>query len=206
MRAFVLSTALALAAAGVAVAQDNIVQGAVDAIKWDPAPPVLPKGGEMAVLSGNPGKSSLFTVRLKLPAGYRTPPHQHPHSEPVTVISGELHFGMGTKLDEKGAQKLRPGGFVELPANVDHFAFALVDTVIQISTERPFGIKYTNPADDPSKRPWGEATPPCSTPGRSIGWLEVYKPSSGPPRDVTTLHRRKSGRRLIFSRNERTYP
>ncbi len=154
MRALVLSTAIALAATAGATAQDNKVQGmSVDAIKWGLAPPVLPKGGEMAVLSGDPGKSSPFTVRLKLPAGYKIPPHQHPHSEPVTVISGELYFGMGTKLDEKGAQKLGPGGFVDLPANVDHFAFALVDTVIQISTEGPFGIKYANPADDPSKKP-----------------------------------------------------
>lgn len=154
MRALVLATALALAAAGDTVAQDHKVQGmAVDAIKWGPAPAVLPKGGEMAVLSGDPGRSSPFTVRLKLPAGYRIRPHQHPHSEPVTVISGELHFGMGTTLDEKGAQKLGPGGFVDLPANVDHFAFANVDTVIQISTGGPFGIKYANPADDPSKRP-----------------------------------------------------
>ncbi len=136
------------------MAQDSKVQGvAAEALEWGPAPPVLPKGGQMAVLSGNPGKSAPFTVRLKLPAGYRIPPHQHPHSEPVTVISGELHFGTGAKLDETGAQKLGPGGFVELPANVDHFAFALVDTVIQISTEGPFGIKYANPADDPSRKP-----------------------------------------------------
>lgn len=154
MRAIGLATALAFAAAGGSVAQGSKVQGvAAEAVEWGPAPPVLPEGGQMAVLSGNPGKSAPFTVRLKLPAGYRIPPHQHPHSEPVTVISGELHFGMGAKLDEKAVQKLGPGGYVELPANVDHFAFALVDTVIQISTDGPFVIKYANPADDPSRKP-----------------------------------------------------
>lgn len=154
MRALVFATAIALAASGVAVGQEHKAQGmAVDAIKWGPAPPVLPKGGQMAVLSGDPGKSGPFTARLKMPAGYKIPAHQHPHNEPVTVISGELNFGMGDKLDEKGAQKLGPGGFVDLPANINHFAFASVETVIQINSEGPFAIKYVNPADDPSKTP-----------------------------------------------------
>jgi quercetin dioxygenase-like cupin family protein len=123
----------------------------LSAVKWGPAPSALPKGGEMAGLSGDPGRSGPFTVRLKMPAGYKIAPHQHPHSERVTVISGELRFGGGEKLDEPNARKLGPGGFVELPPNTYHYAFATVDTVIQISAEGPFGIKYANPADDPSK-------------------------------------------------------
>ena len=153
MRAIVLATMFAVVATGV-VAQDVGPQGvAAGAVKWGPAPAVLPKGGQMAGLSGDPGKSGPFTVRLKMPAGYKIPPHQHPHSERVTVISGELRFGTGDKLDENRAQRLSPGGFVDLPANVIHYAFATVETVIQISAEGPFGIKYGNPADDPSKSP-----------------------------------------------------
>ena len=151
MRTIVLATVFVLVATGV-VAQDAGPQGvAADAVKWGPAPSVLPKGGQMAGLSGDPGKAGPFTVRLKMPAGYKIPSHQHPHSERVTVISGELRFGTGDKLDEDRAQKLGPGGFVDLPANVNHYAFAAVETVIQISAEGPFGIKYGNPADDPSK-------------------------------------------------------
>ena len=107
----------------------------------------------MAVLSGDPGQAGPFTVRLRMPAGYKIPAHRHPHTEPVTVISGELHFGMGDKLEEKGARKLGPGGFVDLPANTSHFAFANVETVIQINSEGPFAIEYVNPADDPSRKP-----------------------------------------------------
>ncbi len=151
MRAVVLATVLAVVATGV-LAQDAGPQGiAPDAVKWGPAPVVLPKGGQMAGLSGDPGKSGPFTIRLKMPAGYKILPHQHPHDERVTVLSGELRFGTGNKLDVDRAQKLGPGGFVDLPANTDHYAFATVETVIQISAEGPFGIKYTNPADDPSK-------------------------------------------------------
>jgi len=48
------------------------------AILWAPAPPVVPKGAEAAVLDGNPFASSgSYTLRLKMPAGYRIPPHWH---------------------------------------------------------------------------------------------------------------------------------
>ena len=87
-----------------------------------------------------------------MPAGYKIAAHQHPTAEAVTVISGELSFGMGDKLDGAKAQKLGPGGFVYLPANMNHFAFASGDTIIQINAEGPFAIKYANPADDPKKR------------------------------------------------------
>ena len=151
MRAIVFAAVLAVVATGV-LAQDVGPQGvAANAVKWGPAPAVLPKGGQMAGLSGDQGKSGPFTIRLQMPAGYKILPHQHPHSEQVTVISGELRFGTGDKLDEDRAQRLGPGGFVDLPANVNHYAFATLETVIQISAEGPFGIKYANPADDPSK-------------------------------------------------------
>lgn len=153
MRALILALPLALVAFG-ALAQDPAPRGvAVDAVKWGPAPAGLPKGGQMAGLSGDPGKPGPFTVRLKMPAGYKIAAHQHPHGERVTVISGELSFGSGDKLDESRVQKLGPGGFVDLPANANHYAFATVETVIQISAEGPFAIKYANPADDPSKSP-----------------------------------------------------
>ena len=153
MRALLLATAFALTASGVTLGQDRKAQGiTAEAITWDAVPPVLPKGAQLAVLSGDPGKSGPFTVRLRMPAGYKIPAHQHPHGESITVISGELSVGMGDKLDEKVAQKLGPGGFVDLPANINHFAFANVETIIQInSPDGPFAIKYANPTNDPSK-------------------------------------------------------
>lgn len=152
MRALVTLSALALVAT-VALAQDSGPKGIpASALKWGPAPGALPKGGQLAGLSGDPGKSGTFTIRLKMPAGYKIQAHKHPHTERITVISGEFHFGIGDKLDEKQANKLGPGGFVEIPANINHYAFAKVLTVVQISGEGPFGIEYVNPADDPSKK------------------------------------------------------
>jgi quercetin dioxygenase-like cupin family protein len=152
MRVLVALSALALIAT-VTMAQDSGPKGtSASAIKWGPAPGALPKGGQLAALSGDPGKSGTFTVRLKMPAGYKIPAHKHPHVERITIISGEFYFGTGDKLDVKQASKLGPGGFVELPANTNHYAFTKVPTVIQISGDGPFGIEYANADDDPSKK------------------------------------------------------
>jgi quercetin dioxygenase-like cupin family protein len=149
--ALCIAATFALAASGTPALAQQPQGVAADAIKWGGVPPVLPKGGQMAGLAGDPGKPGTFTVRLKMPAGYRIPPHRHPHSERVTVISGELRFGTGDRIDEAAAARLGAGGFVDLPANQTHYAFANVDTVIQIAGEGPFGIVYANPKDDPSK-------------------------------------------------------
>src|SRR4051812_41620769 len=90
-----LTTAILLGAM-LAAAQDNkpamgssthvMVDGAQ--VQWGPAPPVLNKGAQAAVLSGDPSKTGPFVIRLKMPAGYRVAPHWHPTDEHVTVLSG----------------------------------------------------------------------------------------------------------------------
>ena len=59
----------------------------MDKIKWQDGPASLPKGACIAVLEGNPTKEGPFVFRLKLPDRYRVPPHTHPKTERVTVIS-----------------------------------------------------------------------------------------------------------------------
>src|SRR5881394_4106939 len=72
-----------------------------DAIKWQPGPPSLPKGAMMAVLEGDPTKAGPFVFRVKLPDGYRVPPHTHPKIERVTVIAGTFFIGQGDRFDPK---------------------------------------------------------------------------------------------------------
>ncbi len=152
MRSAVLASVLLVLNGATALAQDHKVQvTSADAVQWGPAPPSLPRGAQAAVLAGDPGKPGPFMLRLKMPSGYKIPAHQHPTAEAVTVISGEFNFGMGDKLEEGKAQKLGPGGFVDLPANMNHFAFATAETVVQINAAGPLAIKYVNPADDPSR-------------------------------------------------------
>jgi len=153
MRLLILTTAFLTATTGSLLAQDQMAGHAMrpDQLKWMPAPPVLSKGAQISVLSGDPEKAGPFTIRLKTPAGYKIPAHSHPTAERVTIISGDFHFGMGDKLDEAKAEKLSSGSFVDMPANMNHYALTSTETVVQIDSEGPFAIKYVNPADDPSK-------------------------------------------------------
>jgi quercetin dioxygenase-like cupin family protein len=123
---------------------------APDGIKWGDAPPVFNKGAKMAVLYGDPSKSGLFIVRLKVPANYKIMPHTHPTDENVTVVSGSFAVGMGDKLDPK-AKAMPAGSFFSMPANMHHYAFSTKETIVEVSAMGPFQITYVDPKDDPSK-------------------------------------------------------
>src|SRR5262245_46651746 len=98
-----------------AKAADEHVVVSADQLKWGPAPPAFPKGAQIAVLTGDPSKDGLYVFRLKVPAGYKVPPHMHPNDENVTVISGTFNIAMGDVFDDKKGQALKPGGFARLP-------------------------------------------------------------------------------------------
>ena len=123
-----------------------------DKVQWSPAPPFLPPGAQISVLEGDPGQKGPVTLRLKFPANYNIPAHWHSMTEGVTVISGVFNVGMGDKLDRKTSQPLEAGGYVLLPAKMNHFAWTTTPTVVQIGLEGPFDIFYVNPADDPQKK------------------------------------------------------
>jgi quercetin dioxygenase-like cupin family protein len=120
-------------------------------VKWGPAPKVLPAGAQAAVLFGDPTKEGLFALRLKLPSGYAIAPHTHPAHEVVTVISGATNLGMGEKADRSTTTALPAGSFFALPPGTAHFVYFDEETVVQITTNGPWGLKYINPADDPSQ-------------------------------------------------------
>src|ERR1043165_3801375 len=98
MRTHALSIVVTLMALHPALADDMKMPLNASQIKWEPAPPVLPKGAEIAVLSGDPSKDGPYVLRLKMPTGYKVPAHNHPTAETVTVISGKFHIGMGDKI------------------------------------------------------------------------------------------------------------
>src|SRR5689334_10091677 len=56
---------------------------APDQLKWGAPPPGLPQGGEMAVLSGDPSKPGLFTIRFKSSGAFTVPAHWHSHDEHI---------------------------------------------------------------------------------------------------------------------------
>ncbi|CAN7680894.1 cupin domain-containing protein [Phyllobacterium sp. LjRoot231] len=137
--------------ASFASAEDAQTMVAPNDVKWVPAPKVLPAGAEAAVLFGDPTKEGLFALRLKVPSGYAIPPHTHPADEVVTVISGAANLGMGETADRSAAKALPAGSFFALPPSMAHFVYFDEETVVQITTNGPWGLKYVNPADDPQK-------------------------------------------------------
>ena len=145
MHRFVLVTAaLVFAAASPAQAKG---------LKWTDAPPGLPSGAKIAVVSGDPGKAGDFKIRIKMPADYAVAPHHHPTDEVVRVVSGgPLAYGMGDKINTSAAGSLEKGYHVTLMANMNHWASTTAATEIEVSAMGPFAITYVNPADDPRKK------------------------------------------------------
>jgi quercetin dioxygenase-like cupin family protein len=132
----------------VALYAQNHVQP-VAAATWGPAPPMLPPGAQIAVLSGDPGKPAPYSVRLKFPANYAIPAHSHPTDENVVVVSGSMFFGMGTKLDKTAGTGLAPGGYTLVAAGMNHYAYTKAETTIVLYGIGPVDFKYVNPQDDP---------------------------------------------------------
>jgi quercetin dioxygenase-like cupin family protein len=121
-------------------------------LQWGPAPDILPAGAQLAVLEGNPTKPGEFTMRLKMPNGYKIPPHFHPRMEHVTLMSGSFHVGMGDKFDESHMAGVPVGTFIWIKPGAHHFAMAMGETIIQLHGNGPWVLTYVNPQDDPRKK------------------------------------------------------
>ena len=124
-----------------------------DQIKWGPAPPFVQPGAQFAVLEGDPTASSGdFTIRFKMPDGYKVAPHWHPKRENVTVLVGTLKVGMGDTFDASKMMAFPAGSFAYMDPEMHHYVMASGETILQIHGTSPVQINYINPADDPSKK------------------------------------------------------
>lgn len=124
-----------------------------DTIPWGPAPPVVRPGAQFAVLEGDPTASTGdFTIRLKMPDGFRISPHFHPQRENVTVISGTLKLGMGDEFEVNKMKAFTAGSFAFLDPDMHHYAMACGETIVQVHGQSPLQFNYINPEDDPSRK------------------------------------------------------
>ena len=90
-----------------------------------------------------------FVMRVKMPDGYRVPPHTHPKPERVTVISGTLNIGMGDTFAADKCTAMPAGSFGTWPAGMKHFGWMKGETVLQMHGTGPWSLTYVNPKDDP---------------------------------------------------------
>ncbi|APX89148.1 hypothetical protein BV394_04990 [Brevirhabdus pacifica] len=118
-------------------------------ITYQPGPPTLPEGAQIAVLLGHPAEEGPFVIRLKFPAGFEVRPHRHSKEEHLTVLSGKFAMSTGETFDKTGSAPLSPGSFVRIPAGTAHFAWTEEATVVQLNGMGPFDINYVDEADDP---------------------------------------------------------
>ena len=143
MRRLVLVGVVAL------LAGSAVQSSAKSALSWSPAPPSLPKGAKIAVVSGNPAQPGPFVIRLRFPPGYAVPPHSHPADEHVTVLDGVVSMGMGSIADRDRLKVIPKGRSIIAPANMAHFASTTQGATLQISSRGPFQVTYVNRDDDP---------------------------------------------------------
>jgi hypothetical protein len=149
--------AVAVASAWVGAAPPGHDRGGLpihrpDGLRWQDGPPSLPPGSRFVLLEGDPAKEGPFVLRVKLPDGYRVPPHTHPKTERVTVLSGTLYLGMGDKFDAGKCEEMPAGSYGAWPAGMKHFGWVKGETVLQLHGDGPWAIDYLNPADDPRNR------------------------------------------------------
>lgn len=149
-----IALGLCLMAAGVAAGAQEAQHGRAiyspEEFKWQDGPPSLPKGAKFVLVDGDPAaKGEFFALRLRLPDGYRIPPHWHPVHERVTVISGSFHLGHGDQFNASATEALGPGSYFSLPPKSRHFAYAKGETIVQLNSVGPWEIHYVNPEDDP---------------------------------------------------------
>ncbi len=110
-------------------------------------------GTQTVVLKGDPTKSGLYTMLLRVGPNTKIEAHAHPDDRVATVIAGTWYFGYGKQFNESALKQLPPGSVYTEPPNTNHFAMTRGDVVtIQITGTGPSGTTYADPANDPARK------------------------------------------------------
>ena len=151
-----LSTPLHAAEKQTAPSQTTLAKRAIQFtpadFQWVDAPRSMPTGAKIQVLEGNPTRTGLFTMRIKLPAQTTLMPHSHPQDERITVLSGAAYVGFGDKLDLKLAKQYAAGSYYVTPAKLRHYVYFGEETVVQFTGMGPWEIHYLKAPETPKKK------------------------------------------------------
>ena len=134
------------------MAQDIEMRATPDELIWKENP-AFPKGVQIATVVGDPTKTGeVVVLRIKFPPNFQMPPHTHPYSEVVTLISGPVGTSHGEKFERNG-EMLKPGSVWVYPAKHAHYAWTgNEEAILQVQFTGPGGIDYINLADDPRRK------------------------------------------------------
>jgi quercetin dioxygenase-like cupin family protein len=104
------------------VAQTTVATTTPTEVKYAPIP--FAPGAEYAFLAGDGSRAENYTLRVHLKPGAKMPPHTHPDTRMITVLSGEVIFGTGAKFDPSNGTHLPAGSFFVMPAGTIHWSWA----------------------------------------------------------------------------------
>ena len=122
-------------------------------VQWQTGPASLPPGAQIAVLDGDPSQAGMsYTIGLKMPDGYRVPPHRHPMDASVNVVQGSFIMGVGEKVDPAQAQEMTTGSYMRVSKEVRHYEWTKGETIIYVYGLGPLDTIYVNSADDPRQK------------------------------------------------------
>lgn len=127
-------------------------------IEWKPLS-AFPPSVRLAVLIGEPSEPGPYVIRVKVPEGVKLMPHKHPEDRIYTVMSGVFYIGLGEQFDGSNLQAYPSDSVVVLPGGTWHFHWAKSgEYITQVTGIGPLGLQYLDPADDPRKRAWAQAS------------------------------------------------
>jgi len=113
-----------------------------DDIQWQPCPPNLPAGCEIAILEGSPKSNDLFTVRFKISGDFVMPPHTHPRDERATILQGKAYVAFGKDGKREDAQEFGPGDYYVNARGAIHTVWIDSSTIIQLTGIGPWEVEY----------------------------------------------------------------
>lgn len=133
--------------------QHGITSVLAEDLDWKPFP-AFPPSARLAVVVGEPTRSGLYTIRVKVPHGVKLMPHRHPEDRIYTVMEGVFYIGQGERFDPDKLQAFPPGAVVVLPGNTAHYHWARSSAYItQVTAIGPLGLEYVDSNDDPRTAP-----------------------------------------------------
>jgi quercetin dioxygenase-like cupin family protein len=111
-----------------ALAGSACAHGSVSASAWlrgvTFAPVGFARGVEAAFITGAQNAPGLYTIRVHIAEHGLMPPHTHPDTRVITVLSGEIRFAQGETFNAASAQRYAAGDFFVVPAMAPHYVWA----------------------------------------------------------------------------------
>lgn len=102
----------------------------------------LPSGVQRSAVVGHDTLSGLYVQRIRFPGGLQIAPHRHPDDRVVTVISGTIWLGYGSRFEDRALKRMPAGSVWSEPAGQAHFARVPEGTVeLQIVGRGPSAVE-----------------------------------------------------------------